>query len=208
MNNYLIFFIAVGYFIGSIPFAVLISKYKFGKDVRNIGSGNAGATNMARNFGKKAGLLTLILDIAKGAIPPALYGLIMASHFQNPAQYEMSVFIVAYATGLGHIFPVFAWFKGGKGVATLLGSMLVVQPQFALIGCVFFVVILGLSSYVSLASLLSALLFAAIVAWQQSFSFSSLLVWGFPLLLTYTHRSNIVRLVQGNENKTHLFKKK
>ena len=208
MNNIMFLFIAVGYLIGSIPFAVLISKYKFGKDVRNMGSGNAGATNMARNFGKKAGLLTLILDVAKGAIPTAAYITIAASHSQTTALNEMSAFTIAYATGLGHIFPVFGGFKGGKGVATLLGSMLVVHHQFALIGLLFFVVILWLSSYVSLASIISALLFSGLVAWQQSFSLPSLLVWGFPILLIYTHRSNIVRLVQGNENKTHLFKKK
>lgn len=208
MNNYLILFIAAGYVIGSIPFAVLISKYQFGKDVRHIGSGNAGATNMARNFGKTAGLITLILDIAKGAIPPAAFMFISASVHQNPSQLEMPALIVAYATGLGHILPVFAGFKGGKGVATLLGSMLVLHPQVALLGCVFFLVILGLSSYVSLASILSSLLFAALVAWEQYFSLSSFLVWGFPLLLIYTHRSNIVRLRKGIENKTHLFKKK
>jgi glycerol-3-phosphate acyltransferase PlsY len=208
MNNTMFLFIALGYLTGSIPFAVLISKYKFGKDVRNMGSGNAGATNMARNFGKKAGLITLILDVAKGAIPTAAYIALTASHSQTTALNEMSAFIIAYATGLGHIFPVFGGFKGGKGVATLLGSMLVVHPQFALIGLLFFVFILWISSYVSLASIISALLFAGLVAWQQSFSLASLLVWGFPILLIYTHRSNIVRLVQGNENKTHLFKKK
>ena len=92
-------FIAVGYLIGSIPFAVLISKYKFGKDVRNMGSGNAGATNMARNFGKKAGLLTLILDVAKGAIPTAAYITIAASHSQTTALNEMSAFTIAYLRG-------------------------------------------------------------------------------------------------------------
>lgn len=209
MNSDLLIFILMGYLIGSIPFAVIISKYKFGKDVRNLGSGNAGATNMSRNFGRKAGIVTLLLDVLKGAIPPLAYLVFLNS--QNPMGSNLNplgLFLISYATGLGHIYPIMAGFKGGKGVATLLGSMLVVQPDLAIIGFFAFLLILLFSNYVSLASMLSALLFAFLFSLKESFLLSSFVAWGFPALFIFTHRSNIQRLIKGNENKTWLLKKK
>jgi acyl phosphate:glycerol-3-phosphate acyltransferase len=208
MNSVLVLFMLGAYLIGSIPFAVIISKYKFGKDIRNLGSGNAGATNMARNFGRKAGISTLILDLLKGAIPPLIYISYLNLQTTTIPNSQFHAFLIAYATGLGHIYPVFANFKGGKGVATLLGSMLILQTPLALIGLLAFVGILLFSNYVSLSSILSALLFAFLFNWKESFHISSFVAWGFPALFIFTHRSNIQRLIKGNENKTLLLKKK
>ncbi|MBM3171390.1 MAG: glycerol-3-phosphate 1-O-acyltransferase PlsY [Bacteroidetes bacterium] len=208
MNKFFFLLLAASYLVGSIPFAVLISKVLFGKDVRNLGSGNAGATNMARNFGKKVGLVTLILDVLKGALPPFILLNLPGFQFEQTSQPELAAFLVAYATGLGHIYPIFAGFKGGKGVATLLGSMLVIQPALAGIGIFAFVISLQLSKYVSLSSMLSAFLFAFLFSLNRDFQISSWVVWGFPALFVFTHRSNIQRLIHGNENKTLLLKMK
>jgi len=208
MNNLLLISMAGAYLMGSIPFAVIISKLKFGTDIRTLGSGNAGATNMARNFGKKAGILTLILDVLKGCATPLIFLMVNHSFNLNQPDLDLTLFLIAYATGLGHIFPIFAQFKGGKGVATLLGSMLVIQPQPALIGMVVFLVVLLFTQYVSLASMVAAVFFAALFSFKHGNQLSSLIVWGFPLLFIFSHRTNIQRLIQGVENKTILLKKK
>ena len=163
---------------------------------------------MARNFGRKAGISTLILDLLKGAIPPLVYISYLNLQTTTIPNSQFDAFLIAYATGLGHIYPVFANFKGGKGVATLLGSMLILQTPLALIGLLAFVGILLFSNYVSLSSILSALLFAFLFNWKESFHISAFVAWGFPALFIFTHRSNIQRLIKGNENKTLLLKKK
>jgi acyl phosphate:glycerol-3-phosphate acyltransferase len=208
MNNMVLIFMAGAYLIGSIPFAVLISKLKFGTDIRTLGSGNAGATNMARNFGKKAGLLTLFLDVLKGCAAPFFFLMLNPSANLDRPDNHLSLFLISYATGLGHIFPIFAQFKGGKGVATLLGSMLLIQPQLALLGIVCFLAVLLLTEFVSLSSMVAAVLFAALFSFKNGNQLASIAVWGFPLLFVFSHRTNIQRLMQGVENKTILLKKK
>jgi len=180
----------------------------FGKDVRNLGSGNAGATNMARNFGKKAGLITLALDVLKGVLPLLIFLNFSDFQFEQTAQPEFTAFSIAYATGLGHIYPIFAGFKGGKGVATLLGCMLVFQPVLACFGILAFLISLYFSKYVSLSSILASLLFAFIYLLNHDFQPASWVAIGFPALFIFTHRSNIQRLIKGIENKTVLFKTK
>lgn len=186
--------VALGYFAGSIPFGVIIASRFANKDVRAEGSGNIGATNVARVAGKKLGALVLLLDALKGALPVWL-GLTLA-----PGEPLLHVAIAA-AAFLGHVFPVWLKFKGGKGVATALGVLLVLIPWSALIGFVAWVLVMALMRVSSVGSLLGGGL--AIVS---SFLLGtplvySLLAVGLLVAMIFTHRSNIERMWKGTENK-------
>lgn len=186
--------VALGYLCGSIPFGVIITSFFAGKDVRAEGSGNIGATNVARVAGRKWGALVLLLDAAKGSVP-VLLGLWLA-----PSVPLLHVAIGA-AAFLGHVFPVWLEFKGGKGVATALGVLLVVLPISALIGFVTWLIVLALTRISSIGSLLGALL--AIVS---SFFMGrpleySLLGVGLLLAMLWTHRGNLERIFKRTENR-------
>ncbi len=186
--------VALGYLAGSIPFGVIVTSLVAGKDVRAAGSGNIGATNVARVAGKKLGALVLLLDAAKGSLP-VLLGLWLA-----PQNVLLHVAIGA-AAFVGHVFPVWLEFKGGKGVATALGVLLVLLPLSALIGFVTWVIILATTRISSIGSLLGALL--AIVS---SFFLGrpleySLLGVGLLLAMLWTHRGNLERLFKRTENR-------
>ena len=186
--------VALGYLAGSIPFGVIVTSLVAGKDVRAAGSGNIGATNVARVAGKKLGALVLLLDAAKGSLP-VLLGLWLA-----PQNVLLHVAIGA-AAFVGHVFPVWLEFKGGKGVATALGVLLVLLPLSALIGFVTWVIILATTRISSIGSLLGALL--AIIS---SFFLGrpleySLLGVGLLLAMLWTHRGNLERLFKRTENR-------
>ncbi len=186
--------VALGYLAGSIPFGVIITSLFAGKDVRAAGSGNIGATNVARVAGKKLGALVLLLDAAKGSLPVVL-GLWLA-----PQNALLHVAIGA-AAFLGHVFPVWLEFKGGKGVATALGVLLVLLPISALIGFATWVIILAATRISSIGSLLGALL--AIIS---SFFLGrpleySLLGVGLLLAMLWTHRGNLERIFKRTENR-------
>ena len=197
-----ILWLALAYALGSIPTAVWLSALWFQKDVRTGGSGNAGATNMMRQFGKKAGLVVLVIDIAKGIAAVSL-PFAFGATWPKAWTYLSPEWPLALLAALGHIFPIWAGFKGGKAVATLLGAMLGVSPLSAGIAIAVFAVVLALSRMVSLSSLVAAFGFAAASFFSfPNASFADRVFIGLlPLLLCWTHRSNLSRIWRGEESK-------
>lgn len=192
MSSHEILFIVCSYLLGSIPFGYLIFYISEGKDIRATGSGNIGATNVLRSKGKLAGLATLALDIGKGALP-IVYGRI---HFDLP----WIVLLGGLAVLLGHVFPVFLKFRGGKGVGSLVGVFLVFYYPALLVFLAVFFLSLWLTRYVSLGSLLgTTALFFCILFTQVAEA--SLVVFLMLLLVVFRHRANITRLLAGNENR-------
>jgi len=199
------------YLLGSIPSAVWIGKYFFKIDVREYGSGNAGATNTFRVLGKKAGIPVLLIDVLKGFFAVKL------AYFQTSIVHDVQynpfmnlMLALGIAALLGHIFPVFAAFRGGKGIATLLGIVFAVMWQAALIAVGLFLVVLIISKYVSLGSMLAGLAFPLLIIFVFEDQALSLKVFSavISVLVLVTHQKNITRLIQGVENKSYLFKKK
>jgi glycerol-3-phosphate acyltransferase PlsY len=187
-----ILWIIVSYLVGSIPVGIILAKMR-GTDPRKVGSGNIGATNVMRAAGKTIGIMTLAGDILKGFIPTAIM-----LHYEQPA---IIVAATGLATFIGHLFPVFLKFKGGKGVATAVGVYLAVSPLAILINVVIFVFVLLKWRYVSLGSLVgTALMPAAFLILNQprEYIFLSIIVGIFIFL---KHRDNIKRLLDGKENK-------
>lgn len=200
----LFYTIAVGvvaYLIGSINSSILISKAVMGKDIRESGSGNAGATNMLRTMGKKYAIITLVIDILKGVV-----SLLLAKFAINFGAYEVSMYVAGVAAVVGHNFPVFFGFKGGKGVATSLGVILLLDWKIGLITLVIALAIMAISKYVSLGSVMAALVFVIIqivvMIATDSFDITRLVcVVILGGLLIIRHRANIKRLLDGTENK-------
>ncbi len=199
------------YIVGSVNFGVIISKKMCHDDVRNYGSGNSGMTNMLRVYGKKAGVLTFLGDAGKAALC-ALVGLMLAG---NGCGY-----VALAACMVGHAFPIFFGFKGGKAVACACGGMLVLEPAAALILFFFFAVIVGSTKYVSLGSIIGASLLPVIVntLWNWELSLHSVRSYDYWIVCVCTvfyacfviwlHRGNMKRLLAGEERKTDLFGKK
>ena len=209
MNEYILCGIlcVAAYLIGSIPTSVWIGKGFYGIDVREHGSGNAGTTNTIRVLGTKPGLIVFAIDLLKGFLAVCM------AHFSSyecgtepfvNLQLLLGVFAV-----LGHIFPIYAHFKGGKGVATLLGIAVALSPLAALACFVVFVIVLLISKYVSLGSMLGGLTFPIMIIFVLKIHIVSLMVFAVAeaVLLIITHRKNIVRLIHHEENKFS-FKKK
>ena len=199
----------IAYLIGSVNFSVILSKKMAGFDVREKGSGNAGSTNMLRSVGKKAAALTLICDILKGVVSIGV-AMILGKVIPNMNR-ELLVQIAGLAVVIGHTFPVFFQFKGGKGVATSLGVLLMSNWQIGLICLVFALVIMILTKMVSLGSCGAAVLFPVLTLFINQhytvltngktgsvyFIYSILLA----IIVLYNHRSNIQRILNGTENK-------
>ncbi len=193
------------YLIGSIPTAVWVSKRFFGIDVREHGSKNAGATNTFRVLGKKPGTFVLLFDVFKGWAATSLALVLVQQQSlgsENLVYYQLAMGMLAV---MGHVYPVYAGFKGGKGVATLLGMVLAIQPQAALICIGIFVVVLLLFKYVSLGSMIGALAFPLLLLLIPKFQPDKPILTVFSFLLAglviYTHRKNIGRLRHGLESK-------
>ncbi|MEX0704827.1 MAG: glycerol-3-phosphate 1-O-acyltransferase PlsY [Planctomycetales bacterium] len=194
----------LAYFAGSLPFGLLVGKLVFGRDVRKEGSGNIGATNVGRVFGARWGALVLALDALKGLLPIAFIPRLFLP-VDDPAFAHIQV-ACGVATIVGHMFPCWLMFRGGKGVATALGVVLVLAPWATLAAFVAFAVVLAAFRFVSLASMLAAVVFAAtellllapdpFSEGKRSLAAFSLLV---PALIVLRHRSNIVRLARGEE---------
>ena len=195
------------YLLGSIPTAVWVGKLFYGIDVREFGSGNAGATNTFRVLGKKAGIPVLIIDILKGLF--AVYLSNFSSFDLGSNSYINLQIALGVASLLGHIFPVFAGFRGGKGVATLLGVVLGILPAAACIAILIFLVVLFAFKYVSLASMSAGLAFPIIVLLIFKEVNVTLLTFSIVVafLLIITHKKNISRLIQKKESKVNLFNK-
>lgn len=187
-------FTVLAYLVGSIPSAVWYARVFHGIDIREHGSGNAGATNSLRILGKKAGVTVLIIDTLKGFLPAFVSGFYLQEPYLQ--------FIVGLAAVIGHILPVFSGFRGGKGIATSLGVILAIYPLGALISVVVFGLTVWLTRYVSLGSLLASLAFFVVLILHFPSDLYLILVGlGLFLLLVFMHRSNIGRLIKGNENK-------
>lgn len=185
------------YLLGSIPSAVWIGKVFFNTDVREYGSGNAGATNTFRVLGPKAGVPVLLMDIAKGwmAVQLATY---FGEYMPATQQFINFKLTLGVAALLGHIFPVFAGFRGGKGVATLLGILWGVNPPAAVICMGVFLLFFLTTGYVSLGSMAAAVSFPFIVMWWLNETVTSMNVFAIavPILVLVTHQKNIERLLK------------
>jgi len=194
LNYFLIGTLLAAYLLGAVPFGLLLSKWLSKRDPRDYGSGNIGATNAMRTGGKLVGALTLLADISKGAIPVSLSLMLKLP--------ESWIAAIAVTTFLGHIFPVYLGFKGGKGVATMLGVMLPWQPLIAAIGLLAWVILLKITHYVSLSSILAALLLPLLLALSGASAPALLVGMIFASLVTLKHAGNIRRLMHGTEPST------
>ena len=197
-----IFLIILSYLTGAFPSAVLIGKIFFKTDVREFGSGNAGATNTFRVLGKKAGIPVLILDIFKGWL--AVNYIFFISSLSNNLDlvFEQQL-VFGIAAVIGHLFPIYTGFRGGKGIATLLGLLVGIQPAAALLSSLVFIIVFFISKYVSLSSIFAAIAFPIIIYFLSDSTDVSLIIFSIfvPLLALITHQKNIERLLKGEEVK-------
>ncbi len=202
--------ILLAYILGSIPTAVWFGKFIYDIDVRDHGSGNPGATNTFRVLGKRAGTIVMLADIFKGMLATSLAVLLLKFNLIEEQNLVTSKLIFGIVAVIGHIFSAFLNFKGGKGVATLLGMMIAIHYEVALLCIVVFLITLLISKYVSLASILSAMAFPTFLLFVPRFQSSEplLVIFGFVLfiIIIWTHNKNIVRIASGDENKTYLVK--
>ena len=193
----------IAYLLGSISFSIIISKKLAGFDVRDKGSGNAGSTNVLRTVGKKAAIITLICDCLKGVL--AVLIAFIAGKIAKNTDGALLVQLAGLAVVLGHTFPIFFGFKGGKGVATSLGVLLIINWQIGLICLVFALVLMALTRFVSLGSVGAAILFPVLTIFITSHYIvpGSYVMFGILLAIfvIFNHRTNVKRLLEGNENK-------
>lgn len=206
---YELILLILAYLIGSIPTAVWVSKYFFNIDIREHGSGNAGATNTFRILGSKAGSFVFFVDALKGYVAVDLAYFISKYQMDNMALTNFQVFL-GIAAVLGHIFPIWAEFKGGKGIATLFGMILAIQPLVAVCLIVVFVFMLFLTRYVSLSSITASVAFPIMIffVFKEPEIMYRVFALATAIMVVLTHQKNINRLLAGNENKVPLFKKK
>lgn len=200
------------YLFGSIPTAVWIGQAFYGIDVREYGSGNAGATNTFRVLGIKAGIAVMILDIFKGYTATNLAYLIGLSVTgpQDSVQFVNYQLALGITAVMGHLFPIFAGFRGGKGIATLFGMIVAVHSGAALVCVLTFVAVLLISKYVSLSSILSGFSFPLSIIFVFQSPIRSVVLYGMCIciLILVTHQKNIERLLKGKESRVNLFKRK
>lgn len=202
----------IAYAIGSVNFSVIISRKMAGFDVREKGSGNAGTTNMLRSVGKKAAIITLICDILKGVVAIAIA--ILVSNFMDDINPSILATIAGFFVVVGHTFPIFFEFRGGKGVATALGVLLVINWQIGLICLVFALLLMALTKMVSLGSIMAAILFPVLTLFitenyideivkAESGNRLAYIIFGIAMaaLVLFNHRANLKRILNGTENK-------
>lgn len=193
----------VAYLIGSINFSVILSRKMAGFDVREKGSGNAGTTNMLRSVGKKAAAITLICDILKGVVA-ILIAMLMDKIFKD-SNGALLVQIAGVAVILGHTFPIFFKFKGGKGVATSLGVLIMSNWQIGLICLVFALILIILTQMVSVGSIAAAILYPVLTLFipQNYIIPGNYIIYSVILavIIVFNHRENVKRLLSGTENR-------
>ena len=213
--------IVLSYLIGSIPTSIIVSKLVKGIDIREHGSGNAGGTNVMRVLGWKHGVLVIILDALKGVLAVIVvarlhYGSIPFQNLTPFDDFTLVQIIAGISAVIGHIWTVFAGFRGGKGIATALGMLLMIVTTDMLIAVGVFVVVVTISRYVSLGSILAAIAVPLTLIVRENIfnvdvpGYHTLLPFliAVALLVVFTHRKNVVRLINGNENKLSFSKKK
>jgi len=200
----ILLFIFLAYLTGAIPFAVWIGKFFYGIDLRDFGSNNSGATNAFRVLGAKVGSAVLFLDVFKAWIAVNYIYFISDSSLKNQYEIEFQL-IFGLAAVIGHIFPVYVGFKGGKGIATLLGLLIAIHFSAAIFSLFIFVLILIIFRYVSLASIFASISFPIyLLLFSQNIDFS-LIIFAIivPILSLITHKKNIVRLINREETKVN-----
>ncbi len=212
ISIYSISALILAYLFGSIPTAVWLGQGLYGVDIREYGSGNAGATNTFRVLGKKAGIIVMVVDIFKGYTATNLAAFIGLSVTgpQDSAQFVNYQLALGICAVMGHLFPVFAGFRGGKGIATLFGMILAVHFEAALICVLIFLLVLVFTKYVSLSSISAGFAFPFSIVFVFHSPIRSILLYGMCIcvLILVTHQKNIERLLRGSESKVNLFKKK
>lgn len=205
MNEF--FLIILAYLLGSIPTSLIISRTQFNIDIRDYGSGNAGATNTFRVLGSRWGSIVMFLDVLKGILAVKL-ALLLPFYIDNEFARTNFQIGLGLAAVLGHIFPVWADFRGGKGVATLFGLIIAISP-FTALGCVgVFLIVLFLTRFVSLSSILASMAFPIfiLVIFNVENDAYRIFAIAVALLVVLTHQKNIGRLLSGSENKVPIFK--
>lgn len=205
MDEFLLIILA--YLIGSIPTSVWISKRFFNIDIRDYGSGNAGATNTFRVLGKKYGSFVMGVDILKGVVATSLWVLI--SHYATNELHRTNFMIgLGLASVIGHVFPIWASFKGGKGVATLFGMALAIQPIAALLCIAVFLLVLYLTRFVSLSSILAGVAFMVFILFIYNADEPLYRIFAIIVasMLVLTHQKNIGRILNGTESKVPILK--
>lgn len=193
MDINLIIVAVYSYFLGSIPFGLVLTKIFLKKDIRNIGSGNIGTTNVLRTGKKSLAIATLVLDLLKGYFSV----IVTLTYFENLTSYSALICLI------GHIFPIWLKFKGGKGVAAYLGVILALSYKFFLVFGVSWLILSFLFRFASLSSIISSLIIF-IYAYFFNDNNYSLVLFIFLVIIIYTHRENIVRLKNSKENKIKL----
>lgn len=199
--------IVIAYLIGSVPTAVWVSKAFFGIDIREYGSGNAGATNTFRVLGPRWGTFVMAIDVIKGVIATSLY--IFLPFYMNNEWDRTNLMIgLGLAAVLGHIFPIWADFRGGKGVATLFGMIIAIQPLVAICCVGVFLLVLYLTRFVSLSSILASVAFAVLILFifRAEEPLYRAFAIAVALLVILTHQKNISRLIRGSESKVPILK--
>ena len=197
MKVYEILLILLGYFYGSIPFALVIGKVFYNTDVRESGSGNLGGTNAGRVLGKKAGISVIVLDALKAVIIFYLSSYLSLKFNLNPD----IKYIAGLACIFGHCYPIFAEFRGGKAVSTSLGYFLCIEPLYAVVAIVVFLLVLKISKYVSLSSISTALIVLCITPFLAVSITAKLCMLVAVILLVYRHKDNIKRIKNNTESK-------
>lgn len=195
----------IAYLLGSISFSVIISKKMAGFDVREKGSGNAGTTNVLRSVGKKAAVITLIFDVLKGVLA-VLVAYIVGNIIKEGVDKALLIQIAGLLVIVGHTFPIFFGFKGGKGIATALGVLLITNWNIGLICLVFALVLMALTKMVSLGSISAAILFPVLILFMPHTAYlvdGNYIIYSIliAVLVVFNHRANVKRLLNGTENK-------
>lgn len=203
----LVLIAAVAYLLGSIPFGLILVRVVRGEDVRHSGSGNIGATNVARTGGAKLGVATLVLDALKGYAGVAFANAV--SHRETSMDVGLAAALAALCAILGHVFPVWLKFRGGKGVATAVGAFIGLAPRAVLVVLAIFLIIVAISRYVSLGSVVASAVFPilAYFLYRGTSTIADLLVmFAASLLIIFKHKANIGRLLKGTENRLQFHK--
>jgi glycerol-3-phosphate acyltransferase PlsY len=199
----------LSYCIGSIPTAVWISKAVHGIDIRDYGSGNAGATNTFRVLGSRLGSIVMLVDVVKGFIGTSLY-ILLPIYLVDELQRTNFMIALGLAAVIGHIFPIWAGFRGGKGVATLLGMAIAIQPLVAACCLAVFLLVLLLTRFVSLSSILAGICFMVCILFifNEREALYRIFAVMVALMVVITHQKNIGRLIKGTESKIALQRRK
>ena len=201
----------LSYLLGSIPTAIWYGETYHGIDIREHGSGNAGATNTFRVLGRKAGSIVLFVDALKGFLATSLAAGLFYFRLVDWETCVTLKILFGFLAVIGHLLPIFCDFKGGKGVATTLGMVLALHPQAALVSILVFLVVFAVSKYVSLGSMVASLAFPIMLSLGVFGQELPILIYFgsfVAFLVVFTHRQNIVRIFQGTENRMYLIPRK